>query len=51
LRPDAEVDINVREGAIVIAPVKPPPYTLGDLLSRVNARNLHSEDDVVREAR
>ena len=45
LSQDADVDVSVREGAVVVAPVKAPTYELGGLLARVTSRNRHSEED------
>ena len=45
LQPDSEVDLSVREGAVVVAPIQQPRYTLSHLLSRVTRRNRHSEAD------
>ena len=44
LEQDVEVEVSVREGAVVVAPLK-PSYKLAELLAGVSARNRHSEQD------
>lgn len=39
------VNISVADGKVVIDPHTEPVYTLKDLLSGVNKRNMHSEID------
>ena len=39
----SRVDITVEDGELVLRPIRRPMYLLGDLLRRVNARNLHGE--------
>ena len=41
---DANVDISVRGGELIIAPVK-PIYTLEELLAQVTPDNLHPEQE------
>ena len=43
LTQDSPVDVSLREGAIVLSPVRPRRYRLDDLLRGVNRRNLHAE--------
>ncbi|MBA4388624.1 MAG: AbrB/MazE/SpoVT family DNA-binding domain-containing protein [Verrucomicrobia bacterium] len=37
------VNLATHDGAIVIAPVRPRRYTLGELLAHVTPRNKHAE--------
>jgi antitoxin MazE len=37
------VDISVENGGLVVRPLRKRKLALGDLLRRVNARNLHGE--------
>lgn len=48
LEPDSNVEVSVRRGVVLVAPVKPPTYTLAELLARVKPRNRHSEQDFGR---
>jgi len=43
LSEDAPVEISVSGGDLVIAPVKPRPFTLDQLLAGVTDENLHEE--------
>jgi antitoxin MazE len=45
LREDAAVDVSVRQGHLVVSPLKAPAYNLSDLMAGVNRRNLHGETD------
>ena len=45
LHEDAEVEVSVRRGSLVVAPVKAPGYELTDLLGKVTRRNVHAEAD------
>jgi antitoxin MazE len=42
---DDIVDIREEDGRIVIAPVGPKPYDLGELLAGITPENLHAEVD------
>lgn len=46
LREDAGVDMSIRQGNLVVAPLKTPAYDLDDLLAKVTRRNLHGEVDL-----
>ena len=46
LREDADVEVSIRQGILVVAPLKAPTYNLNDLLAKVNRRNLHGEVDL-----
>lgn len=46
LREDADVDVSIRQGNLVVAPLKAPTYDLNDLLAKVTRRNLHAEIDL-----
>lgn len=39
------VDVRVKNGEIVVRPVKPPKYRLKDLLARIRPGNTHREAD------
>ncbi len=43
LSPDADVEVTVLEGKVVVTPVRAPSYTLKGLVAKVTARNRHSE--------
>ena len=45
LQDDAPVDLSLREGSVVVAPVRRPTYTLDELLAGVTPRNRHMEAD------
>lgn len=45
LEHDASVEMSLREGKIVIAPVPKPKLTLKQLLAQVTKENLHHEVD------
>ena len=46
LREDADVEVSIRQGNLVVAPLKTPTYNLNDLLAKVTRRNLHGEVDL-----
>ena len=46
LREDAEVEVSIRQGNLVVAPLKTSTYNLNDLLAKVTRRNLHGEVDL-----
>ena len=48
LSENAEVEVEHRDGAIVIFPVK-TQYILNDLLEKITKKNLHSEGDFISE--
>lgn len=39
----APVDVSVRQGHLVVAPVRAPVYDLAELVSGISRRNLHTE--------
>jgi antitoxin MazE len=41
----APVDLTVRDGILLVAPVRPPAYGLADLLSKVTADNVQGSID------
>ncbi len=43
LTENSPVDISLRNGKLVIAPVREPEYSLDDLVSRISKKNIHSE--------
>jgi antitoxin MazE len=43
LREDAQVELSINEGALVITPVSRHTYNLADLLAGIRRSNLHSE--------
>lgn len=45
LREDAAVEVSVRQGRLVVAPLKVPTYELDDLVAGITRRNLHGETD------
>lgn len=45
LRKDAEVEISVDQGRLVIVPRPVPAFTLGELLAGVTRANIHHEVD------
>ena len=42
---NSSVEMSLRGGKLVVMPAEKPKYTLKQLLSRVNKKNLHSEVD------
>lgn len=42
---EAEVDLSIDQGSIVLAPVAPYTVSLKSLLDGVNAKNIHREVD------
>ena len=46
LREDADVEVSIRQGNLVVAPLKTSTYNLNDLLAKVTRRNLHGEVDL-----
>lgn len=45
LRPGSAVRLTVRDGTLVVKPLKSPAHDLADLLAAVTAENLHGEVD------
>jgi antitoxin MazE len=45
IREDSEIDLSVRNGEIVIRPLRRTKHTLKDLLARVTEENKHKEID------
>ena len=45
LQNDSLVEINIVEGRIIITPVKPPSWTLEELLAGINKKSIHREVD------
>lgn len=43
LEPNDEVEITVRDGQIVLTPMKSKPYSLDDLLAGITPENRHDE--------
>ena len=43
---DAPVEVSVRQGHLIVAPVKAPTYALADLVSGISRRNAHAEVDL-----
>lgn len=43
LTENSPVDVSLRNGKLVIAPVREPEYTLEGLVSRISKKNLHGE--------
>lgn len=43
LQAGSDVELSVKKGRLVIAPLSQPAYSLDDLLAQVNQRNLHRE--------
>ena len=43
LREDAEVDVTVRNGKLVVVPVPPKQFTLEELVGRITPENRHDE--------
>ena len=41
----SEVDLTLEKGRVVLTPVKPPEYSLEELLAGVSRDNLHEEVD------
>ena len=46
LSEDAPVEVSVRQGHLVVTPVKAPTYSLADLVSGITRRNFHAEVDL-----
>ncbi|MFN7988653.1 MAG: AbrB/MazE/SpoVT family DNA-binding domain-containing protein [Thermoanaerobaculia bacterium] len=46
LREDAAVEVSVRQGHLVVAPVKALVFDLTDLISGITRRNIHTEVDL-----
>ncbi len=42
---DAELELTLARGRLVLAPITPTAYRLDDLLSGVDAKNIHRETD------
>ncbi len=45
LRADAEVEIRVEEGRLILSPVEGPRFTLEELLAQITPESLHEEID------
>ena len=45
LQADAEVEIQIEEGRLILSPVKKPSYTLDELLAQITPENLQDEID------
>ena len=45
LQRDTPVEVSLADGKLIIKPVRKPNLTLKQLLSQVNAENLHEEID------
>ncbi len=45
LREDSAVDLSVRNGRIVVAPIAEPEFSLQDLVAQITPRNRHSETE------
>jgi antitoxin MazE len=43
VRPGSLVDISLVRGGLMVRAASPPRYRLGDLLKRINRRNVHRE--------
>jgi len=43
LAENSPVDVSLRNGKLVIAPVREPEYTLDELVAKISKKNLHSE--------
>jgi antitoxin MazE len=39
------VDISIEDGKLVITPTSKPKYSLDELLSKINKKNIHEEVD------
>ncbi len=46
LMPGSEVEIEVKDGRVVVTPVSPPSYRLEELLDAITPENLHTEFDL-----
>ena len=46
LSAEAAVEIRVRDGYLVVEPLRAPSYSLAELLDRVTPANLHEEEDL-----
>jgi antitoxin MazE len=46
LENDSLVEISISDGQIIVKPLLKPDWTLEELLSRVNAENIHSEVEI-----
>lgn len=42
----APVEVSVRQGHLVVAPVRAPVYDLAELVSGISRRNVHTEADL-----
>ncbi len=43
LTENSPVDVSLRNGKLVITPVREPEYSLDELVARISKKNLHSE--------
>lgn len=43
LEENSAVDVSLRNGKLLIVPVREPEYSLADFVSRITKKNLHSE--------
>jgi len=42
---NSSIQIESKDGTLVVTPIKKPRYELSDLLEQINASNLHAEID------
>jgi antitoxin MazE len=50
LQANAEVEINVEKGRLVLTPINKPKYTLDELLAQITPENRHDEIDFGKPA-
>lgn len=43
LEENSAVDVSLRNGKLVIVPLREPEFTLDELVSRISKKNLHAE--------
>jgi antitoxin MazE len=43
LEANTPVDVTMRNGKLIITPVREPEFSLEELIGRINRKNLHSE--------
>jgi len=48
LAEDSAVDVSVRNGKLVVAPILAPEYTLEALVKQITAKNRHGETETGR---
>ena len=44
-REDSAVDVTVRNGKLVMAPLREPQFTLEELVEQITPRNRHAEEE------